>query len=132
MFRRKHALIAVAATWSCVAGTPAGDVVRETLPNGAVLVRHMSLPATDAPEVTVAEVDLKLGVMDGDPNFIFGDIRGVEAASDGTIYVLDYHPGRGRIGCPVRREGAHSRTAVSGEAPNEPPGQPLKDLVPQV
>ena len=119
MFRRKHALIAVAATWSCVAGTPAGDVVRETLPNGAVLIRHMSLPATDAlgPEVAVAEVDLKLGVMDGDPNFIFGNIRGIEAASDGTIYVLDYQAVEVRTYGP---DGQYLETIVgSGEGPGE-------------
>ena len=119
MFRSSLTLIAVATTWSCGAGSPASDVVRETLPNGAVVVRHLSLPATDdsGTEVAVAEVDLKLGVMDGDPNFIFGDIRGIEAASDGTIYVLDYQAVEVRA---YRADGQYLETIVrSGEGPGE-------------
>ena len=115
MFRSSLTLLAIAATWSCGAGSPASDVVRETLPNGAVVVRHMSLPATDGAEVAVAEVDLKLGVMDGDPNFIFGNIRGIEAASDGTIYVLDYQAVEVRAYSP---DGQYLGTIVrSGEGP---------------
>ena len=74
--------------------------------------------ATDALGVTVAEVDLKLGVMDGDPNFIFGDVHGVEAASDGTIYVLDYQAVEVRTYGP---DGQYLETIVkSGEGPGEP------------
>ena len=48
-------------------------------------------PSTPSgPEVTDVQVDLKFGSRDGaDPNFIFGDLRGIQVASDGTIYVLD-------------------------------------------
>ena len=119
MFRLSLTLIAVAATWSCGAGSPASDVVRETLPNGAVLVRHLSLPASDdlGTRVVEAQVDLKLGVMDGDPNFIFGNIRGIEAASDGTIYVLDYQAVEVRTYGP---DGQYLGTIVeSGEGPGE-------------
>ena len=119
MFRSSLTLLAITATWSCGAGSPASDVVRETLPNGAVVVRHMSLPATDGAGSGIAEaqVDLKLGVMDGDPNFIFGNIRGIEAASDGTIYVLDYQAVEVRAYSP---DGQYLGTIVrSGEGPGE-------------
>jgi hypothetical protein len=53
-----------------------GAVSRDTLPNGTVLVHYGELPMG---EVIVAEIDLRLGEMEGDPNFIFGDVRGIEA-----------------------------------------------------
>ena len=120
MFRPGLALIVAAATSSCVTESPAGDPVRETLPNGAVLVRYPSLPAIDSagPEVTEAQVDLKFGTVEGDdPNFIFGDIRGVQGASDGTIYVLDYQAAEVRAYDP---DGRYLRTiARRGEGPGE-------------
>ena len=56
-------------------------------------MRYPDLPALDhvGPEVAEAQVDLMIGTVEGDdPNYLFGDIRGVQAAGDGTIYVLDY------------------------------------------
>lgn len=64
-----------------------GTVSRDTLPNGTVVVRYGHLPAG---EVVLAEIDLSLGEVEGDSNFIFGDVRGIEAGRNGTIYVLDY------------------------------------------
>lgn len=55
--------------------SPAGEPTRETLLNGAVLVRYPDLPATDSvgPEVAEAQVDLQFGSVDGtDPNLTFG------------------------------------------------------------
>ncbi|MYA44415.1 MAG: 6-bladed beta-propeller, partial [Gemmatimonadetes bacterium] len=93
---------------------------RETLPNGALLVRYPALPAIDhvGPEVAEAHVDLRLGTRGGDdPNFIFGDIRGVQAASDGTIFVLDYQAIEVRVFSP---DGEFLRTIVrQGEGPGE-------------
>jgi hypothetical protein len=60
---------------------------RDTLPDGTILVRYERLLE---PAGTPLTVDLTIGVAEGDPNLIFGDIRGVEAGSDGTIYILDY------------------------------------------
>lgn len=60
---------------------------RETLPNGAVAIRYPSLPPT--PD-SLLHPSLTVGVMDGDPHFIFGDIRSLEADSAGTVYVLDH------------------------------------------
>ncbi len=113
--------IAVSAgTAACVAESPAEGPSRETLPNGAVLVRYPGLPAIDSvgPEITEAHVDLRIGTVDGDdPNYIFGDIRGVQAASDGTIYVLDYQAVEVRAYAP---DGRFLHTVVRrGEGPGE-------------
>ena len=121
MLHRKLALITVAAAWACDAEqSPTGDVVRETLPNGAVHLVYSGLPAPDAtgPEVAEARVDLTIGSVDGDdPNFIFGDIRGIEAGSDGTIYVLDYQASEVRAFAPDGR--FLRRVASKGEGPGE-------------
>ena len=94
--------------------------MRETLPNGAVLVRYSDLPALGhiGPEVTEARADLNIGTVGGnDSNYMFGDIRAVQATSDGTIYVLDY------LAVEVRaysRDGEYLGTiARQGEGPGE-------------
>ena len=48
------ALALAAATAACATDSPVGNATRETLPNGAVLVRYPDLPAIDSvgPEVT--------------------------------------------------------------------------------
>ncbi len=113
-------LALVIAVSSCTSDSPAGNPTRETLPNGALLVRYPSLPATDAvdPAITDAPVDLQFGSLDGDdPNFIFADVRGVQAASDGTIYVLDFQAAEVRT---FDSEGQYLRTiARPGEGPGE-------------
>ena len=114
------ALALVAAVNACATDSPAGEPTRETLPNGAALVRYPGLPAIDSvdPEVTEAQVDLRFGTREGDdPNFLFGDIRGIQAASDGSIYVLDYQAVEIRA---YSRDGAYLRTIVArGEGPGE-------------
>lgn len=114
------ALTLTIALSACEAESPAGDSTRETLPNGAVLVRYADLPAIDAvgPDVTDAQVDLQFGSVDGaDPNLIFADIRGIQAASDGTIYVLDAQATEVRAYDPG---GQYLRTVVrGGEGPGE-------------
>ena len=114
------ALSLTAAATACTSDSPVGNATRETLPNGAVLVRYPDLPAIDSvgPEVTDAHVDLQFGTLEGDdPNLIFGDIRGVQAASDGTIYVLDYQAVEIRVFDP---DGQYLRTIVrKGEGPGE-------------
>ena len=99
------------------AGSPA---LREILPNGALLVRYPDLPASDTvgPDVTEAQVDLNFGSRVGDdPNLIFGDIRGIQAAGDGTIYVLDFQSADVRV---FDSDGRYLRTiAREGEGPGE-------------
>lgn len=116
MFRVLIATIAIA---SCQ-DAPTDNPTRETLPNGATLVRYPGLPAIDSvgPGVTEAQIDLQLGSIAGDDlNFVFGDIRGVQAASDGTIYVLDAQALEVRV---YSRDGQFLRTIVRrGEGPGE-------------
>lgn len=120
MLRSGLALLVFATGTACATDSPIGAPSRETLPNGTVLVRYPALPAIDSigPEITEAHVDLRIGTVDGDdPNYIFGDIRGVQGASDGTIYVLDYQAVEVRAYSP---EGLYLSTIVrSGEGPGE-------------
>ena len=113
-------LALAAALHSCEPPSPPGEPTRETLPNGAVLVRYPSLPAidSDAPEVTEAHVDLQFGSLEGeDPNFAFVDIRGIQASSDGNVYVLDFQAAEVRV---FDSAGRHLRTIVRrGEGPGE-------------
>ncbi len=91
-----------------------GAISRDTLPNGAVVVRYGRLPVG---ELALAEIDLRIGTVEGDPNFIFGDVRGIEAGTDGTIYVLDYQASEVRA---FDAEGRFLRkVATRGEGPGE-------------
>ena len=114
-------LLALATTLSsCETESAGGDPARETLPGGGVLVRYPGLPAIDSvgPEVTDVEIDLRFGSREGDdPNLLFGDIRGIQAATDGTIYVLDFTATEVRAYDP---DGQYLRTvARRGEGPGE-------------
>ena len=113
-------LTLAAALHSCEPESPPGEPTRETLPNGAVLARYPGLPAIDSvgPEVTEAHVDLQFGSLEGeDPNFAFGDIRGIQASSDGNVYVLDFQAAEVRV---FDSTGRHLRTIVRrGEGPGE-------------
>ncbi len=85
--RRLLALTLLLASLACTKGaSDGGPPARETLENGVVVVRYDDLSGT--PPVTAA-VDLTIGVMEGEPFEVFGDVRGVDADADGTIYVLD-------------------------------------------
>lgn len=79
-------LLAVAA---CEAseGSTRLEPVRETLPNGAVSLRYPAIPLP-AGEPVAAE--LSIGVVEGDVNEMFGDVRGIEADREGNVYVLDH------------------------------------------
>ncbi|MYB07473.1 MAG: 6-bladed beta-propeller, partial [Gemmatimonadetes bacterium] len=115
------ALTLITALVSCETESPSPVTgpLRETLPNGAVLVRYPDLPAVDSvgPEIAEAHVDLQFGSVDGtDPNLTFGAIR-VQAASDGTIYVLDQQAAEVRV---FDADGRYLRTIVrQGEGPGE-------------
>jgi hypothetical protein len=120
MSRTLFTIIIVAAVSSCVTESSGPPVLRETLPNGALLVRYPDLPALDdtVPEVTEAKVDLRLGSIDGeDLNLVFGAIRGIQVATDGTIYVLDQQAAEVRV---FDAGGRYLRTIVRrGEGPGE-------------
>ena len=107
------------ALWSCEPESPVESPVRKTLPSGAVHVRYSGLPAiySVGREVAEAHVDLQFGSVDGtDPNLTFGAI-GVEAAGDGTIYVLEQQAAEVRV---FDSGGRYLRTIVRrGEGPGE-------------
>lgn len=88
--------------------------VRDTLANGAERVRYGPFPeAAVAPLVE----DLRLGVLEGDPRFVFGDVRGVEVGDDGAIYVLDFQAAELRAFGP---DGSfRGLVARRGEGPGE-------------
>lgn len=81
--------IAMASLTGCGGGaTPPSsvDVSRSTGPSGAVMLDYTGLAT--APTRALAG-ELRIGTLDGDPCFVFGDVRGIAAAADGAIYVLD-------------------------------------------
>jgi hypothetical protein len=101
---------------ACVSESRGAPVaaVRDTLPNGTVMVHYPRLPASPpAPLAT----DLAIGVAEGDPHLMFGDIRGIEASGDGTIYVLDYQTSEIRA---YDAQGRYLRTLTrQGSGPGE-------------
>jgi len=109
-------LLAAAFT-SCTGDSGSGfslSVQRDTFPDGTVHVRYSGLPEDG---VATAEPELRLGLMDGDPNYVFGDVRGIDAGADGTIYVLDGLASRIRV---LDSAGKFLRTISSkGEGPGE-------------
>ena len=78
-------------SWACTSAGNSGQsqsVIRDTLPNGAVHLLYDGLPLG---EPLVATQNLRIGTLEGDPDFAFGDIRGIESGPNGEIFVLDYH-----------------------------------------
>ncbi|MDH3292530.1 MAG: 6-bladed beta-propeller [Gemmatimonadota bacterium] len=91
-----------------------GTGVRDTLPNGTIVVRYDRRPE---PAAGPLEPDLSIGVVEGDPHLVFGDVRGIEADRDGTIYVLDYQASEIRA---FDAEGRFLRTLTrKGQGPGE-------------
>jgi hypothetical protein len=84
--RALAALLLVAAAPGCSDGNGL-DVTRELLPNGATLVRYAALPGQPG---VVLEPDLVIGVLEGEPWEMFGDVRGIDADADGNIHILDF------------------------------------------
>lgn len=104
----------VAAGCSGDASSDAPGVTRDTLPDGTVVVRYPALPIGEPLEVVA---DLRMGSVDDDPYLSFADVRGIDAASDGTIYVLDYQLSEVRA---FDADGNYLRTvATEGEGPAE-------------
>lgn len=106
-----------AAFLACEGGSaedPDVLAVRDTLADGVVRVRYEALPDTVHRRV---EIDLRIGTLDGDPPYVFGDVRGIDADADGTIYVLDYQAAEIRTFGP---DGQYRRTiAGEGGGPGE-------------
>ena len=111
-----YATLVAAVVAACAFEAPDTNTFssRETLADGTVLVRYPSLPIDD---VARAQANLTIGTVDGDLATVFGDVRGIEAGRDGTIYVLDYQASEVRA---FDREGRFLHTVASkGEGPGE-------------
>jgi hypothetical protein len=90
------------------------EPIRETLENGATLIQYADFPTADAIQV---DVDLRIGVAEGAPEYMFGDVRGFDAAQNGTIFVLDYQAAEIRA---YDETGTFLRTvAAAGPGPGE-------------
>ncbi len=111
------ALITAAAASGCgsdARGTEAGAAVRDTLPDGRVVVRWSALPGDEADPVSP---DLRIGSVEGDGPDVFGDVRGVAEGPAGAIYVLDFQAAELRGFGP---DGTFRRIlARRGEGPGE-------------
>jgi hypothetical protein len=70
---------------------PAGLLSMDTLPNGAVHVVSSSEGAWShlGREPWRLEEDLRIGVVEGDENYMFGSLRSVIPTADGRIWALD-------------------------------------------
>jgi hypothetical protein len=89
-------------------------MTRTERPDGVVEISYTALPAD---RVVTASVDLEIGAEDRGDAYIFGDIRDIDPASDGTIYVFDYQASEIRA---FDSSGRYLRTvASSGEGPGE-------------
>src|SRR5690606_5317953 len=101
---------------ACAAGdaNTGPEVVRDTLPNGAVLLRYAALPD---PAGEPAGIELSIGEVEGEGPEIFGDVRGIEADADGNIYIFDYQATEVRVFDP---QGEYLRTiGRKGGGPGE-------------
>lgn len=104
----------VLALGGCVEADRSVEAVRDTLPGGGERVRYGALPAEAS---STLEPDLRIGVVEGDPRLMFGQIRGIEADDEGRIYVLDNQGGETRVFAP---DGTFLRAiAGRGEGPGE-------------
>jgi hypothetical protein len=109
-------LLALSVSGGCSDEAPSasGEVTREERPDGVVVVRHGALP--DEPTHRL-EADLVLGELEGEPWEMFGQIRSVDAGSDGALYILDFQARAIRV---FDADGTYLRTLGGpGEGPGE-------------
>ena len=108
------ALILAVALAGCLDAGGSVEAVREALPGGGERVRYGPLPA-EVPRAL--EPDLRIGVVEGESRYMFGQVRGIEADDEGRIYVLDNQAGETRVFAP---DGTFLRAiAGRGEGPGE-------------
>jgi len=119
-------LLAMFAVLAACDGADDGTAARTPADGGAEAVRHAQLADQRRP-VFAAEPLIAIGLEDGPPEYVFGEIAGLDVMSDGTIAVLDGHAGEVRTFAPdgsfIRRIGR------MGEGPGEFSGEGTLALV---
>ncbi|MGD2122777.1 MAG: 6-bladed beta-propeller [Gemmatimonadota bacterium] len=113
-------LIPVAFLFAAVAGCSDGDMGWAGTISDSAGVTIVSNPAQGiwAPgEEWVLEEELRIGGVEGDLDYLFGDIWGVTVDSHGRVFVLDFQEQRIQVYSP---EGVYERTiGRRGEGPGE-------------
>jgi hypothetical protein len=114
MTMRAAATALLFASAACTGGEAAREARVETLPNGATLRVYAERPDG---ELWMIREAVRIGSADGPLEEAFGDVRGLERDSDGSILVLDYQPDEVRRFSPA---GDYLETiARSGDGPGE-------------
>ena len=117
LFRLPAYFVLMASLLACDSTDSEGSSERtvSTLPNGATKITYGTLDSV----ATLTE-DLRIGENDGQTPYIFGDVRSIEADSEGTIYVLDHQASEVRT---FSASGEYLATIVGrGEGPGEVTG----------
>lgn len=79
-------LVGLAAVACSDGGTWSGSVTDSA---GVTVVRNPDAGAWSTSEAWTLEEELRIGVIDGDPEYLFGRIGSVDADSRGRVFVLD-------------------------------------------
>lgn len=115
--RALAALASAIGLFGCGGGESmeSAGAVFDSLPDGTPIVRYAQLGSVET--VVDLQPDLTLGSIDGEGPEVFGDVRGIDAGSDGEIFVLDAQALEVRVFGP---EGDFRRTlSRQGEGPGE-------------
>lgn len=118
------ATAAIGALAGCETG--GGEVPSVSEENGVEAVRHSRLADYERPFFAVEQL-VAIGTEDGPPEYLFGDVAGLDVMADGTIAVLDGYAAEVRVFAPdgsfIRRIGRR------GDGPGELSGEASLALV---
>ena len=118
------ATAAIGALAGCETGGGEAPSVSEE--NGVEAVRHSRLADYERPFFAVEQL-VAIGTADGPPEYLFGDVAGLDVMADGTIAVLDGYAAEVRVFAPdgsfIRRIGRR------GDGPGELSGEASLALV---
>lgn len=117
MSRHRDVLVLCAALAACTGGesAPAGPQVTHSLRGDTAVVRTESGSVWGGEATLVPE--MSIGELEGDLEYLFGSVRSLEVAPDGTLYVVDGQVPDVRAFSP---EGRFLRTVgTPGEGPGE-------------
>jgi hypothetical protein len=118
--RRSHTILYFAATIAVISGCGESELGWTGTVTDSAGVQIVANPAegiwSDADRWTVEE-EIRIGSLEGDPNYEFGQIGELAVGSDGSIYVLDVQALQIQV---YSSDGKYSRTlAGPGRGPGE-------------